>query len=53
MMTENVHVARMAELTDPSKASQLFSSGSANAMSFGPESIFGATWWPWLDSFTT
>ena len=35
---------RMAELTDPSKASQLFSSGSANAMSFGPESIFGATW---------
>lgn len=32
---------RMSELTDPSKASSLFSSGSANAMSFNPESIFG------------
>eukprot|EP00434_Breviolum_minutum_P040130 symbB.v1.2.035654.t1/scaffold4856.1/size33858/1 len=32
--------SRMTELTDPSKATQFFSSSSANAVSFGPEMVF-------------
>jgi len=34
----------MSELTDPSKAMQFYSSGSANSASFGPENVFNATW---------
>ncbi|CAJ1374048.1 unnamed protein product [Effrenium voratum] len=32
---------RMSEFTDPTKAATLFSSGSANAMSFSAEDVFG------------
>lgn len=32
--------SRMSELTDPSKAMQFYSSGSANSASFGPENVF-------------
>ena len=42
--THFVHPVRMSELTDPSKAAQLFSSGSANAISFDAEAIWGVTW---------
>ena len=40
-----VSAARMSELTDPSKATQFYSSGSANSASFGPENVFNATWY--------